>query len=378
MLLIILEQPPLICLIILGVIVFILLLYYFGIFARFSFRKEKIADSTNDFPPISIIITARDEAHNLIKSLPALLTQEYPNYEVVLVNDNSRDETAELIVEYKHQYSHLHPVDLSSSVSNMQGKRFPLALGIQAASNEIVVLTDACCMPSSPYWLQHIATQFVRKTQVVLGHVTYEVKPGTYNRLLHYDSLIHSLQAFSYSIIQQPVMANGRNLAYTKTLFFNNQKKFVSHFRLPFGEDDIFINEIAMKNSYNAVGHPDATIIQPQEVFSKWLREKRFQCISRSHYKAGQRFLLKNYNFLSLLFYFAAVIAIIFNINNLVGLLIAIGTIIIKIVSQYIVLGKTASKLNEKRLIPLFLLYDLLFSFLNPLISLASNFEKWK
>lgn len=378
MLFIVLQQLSLVCLIILGVITLVLLLYYFGLFARFSFRKEKPLHATEDFPPVSIVITARDEAHNLIKSLPSLLTQEYPNYEVVLVNDNSRDETASLLVEYKQRYNHLHPVDLSSSISNMQGKRFPLSIGIQAATHEKVLLTDACCIPSSPYWLQHVAQQFVRNTQIVIGHVTCPKQEGANNRIQRYDALMSSLQAFSYAMANMPVLANGRNLAYTKTIFFQNQKKFVSQFRLPFGDDDIFINEIAKKNIQNVVSHPDATIIQPQDSFFNWLRKKRFQCISRSHYKLKSRFVLRNYNCMSLLFYFAAIVALIVSLGNLACLLTAIGIIVVKIASQYVVQGMAAAKLNEKKLIPLFLWYDIVFAFLNPLINLASNFEKWK
>lgn len=378
MLFIVLQQLSLISLIILGIITLVLLLYYFGLFARFSFRKEKPLNTTEDLPPISIVITARDEAHNLINSLPLLLAQEYPNYEVVLVNDNSRDETASLLVEYKQKYGHLHTVDLSSSISNMQGKRFPLSIGIQAANHEKVLLTDACCAPSSPYWLQYVAQQFVRNTQIVLGHVTYPKQEGSSNRIQRYDALMSSLQAFSYAMANMPVLANGRNLAYTKSIFFKNQKKFVSQFRLPFGDDDIFVNEIAKKNIQNVMSHPDATIIQPQDSFSNWLRKKRFQCISRSHYKLKSRLVLRNYNLMSLLFYFAAVAAVVFSLGSLPYLLTAIGIIVVKIASQYIVQGMAAAKLNEKKLIPLFLWYDLLFAFLNPLVNLASNFEKWK
>ncbi|MEG2071100.1 MAG: glycosyltransferase, partial [Bacteroidales bacterium] len=147
---------PEIFIIVFGLIIFLQFLYYFALFARFTFHKsKKIKDYHQD--PVSIVITAKDEAHHLLKSLPVLLNQQYNNYEVVIVNDNSADETKQIILEYKTKYPHLKLVDLNSSVTTIKGKKFPLSLGIKSASHEIILLTDADCVPSSPYWLQNMA-----------------------------------------------------------------------------------------------------------------------------------------------------------------------------------------------------------------------------
>lgn len=375
-----LPTIPLICLIILAVIVLGLLIYYLAFYGRFAFRKEKKTVMTEDLPPISIVIVARDESHHLIKSLPLLLTQDYPKYEVVLVNDNSRDETPQLAIEMNNKYHNLHYVNMSSSISNIEGKKFPLAIGIQAAQYEYTVFTDASCIPSSPYWLQHMAARFVRRTSVVLGHATYEKAPGFTNRILHYDALVRSVQAFSYTIAKMPVMADGRNMAYDKQLFFKNKEQYFRHARLPFGEDCIFVNEVVKRDDCDVVAAPEAVIEQYPVTFSKWFRLKRFELVSRSYYRFFSHFLLVLYNWLGFLFYPAAIAALILllPLKNWIAVGITAGLIVFKIFFQYLTFGKAAKKLNERSAVPLLFIHDLFFILLQPWIYLASKFEKSK
>lgn len=371
---------PLICLICLGVVCVCLLLYYFGLFGRFVFRKEKKRIVAEELPPVSVIITARDESHLLIQSLPILLTQDYPNYEVVLVNDNSVDETSQLVIEFKNTYPHLHYVDLTSSISNIKGKKFPLALGIQAAKNEVVVLTDASTIPNTPYWLQHIANHFVHKTKVVVGGVSIARKSGLGNAIQRYDSVMTMLQSFSYTLAGRPVMANGRNLAYTRTLFMKNKEKFVSKPKVPYGDDDVFMNQVARKVACDVEPDSDSFVSQAGLTNARWFRQKKIAFATRSLYDAGSRFLLKSFNVLSLLFYVALAIAVVFTLHDIVLLSIALGVAVVKIGSQYLVFGKAAKKMNQGGLTPFVLLFDLLFCLMNPFMNFLSKFEirRWK
>lgn len=374
----ILVNIPMVCVVCLGVITLLLLLYYFVLYGRFVFRKEKNPVPVDDLPPVSVVLAARDESHLLIQSLPVLLSQDYPNYEVVLVNDNSIDETSELVKEFKNAYPNLHYVDLTSSISNMQGKKFPLAIGIKAAKNEIVVLTDASSIPSSPYWLQHIASRFTRKNRVVFGGVSVIRKPGFLNALMRFDAVRSIITSFAYTLAGMPVMANGRNLAYTRSLFLKNKEQFVAQPRLPYGDDDIFLNKVAAGLSCDVEPDPDAMVSQIGLTYSRWMRQKKASFITRSYYSMGARFLLKSYNLLSFLFYAALVCVIVFCLKNPLLLGIGLGIAVLKIAAQHFVFGKAAKKINEKGLTPLLLLYDILFVFLNPCISFLSKFEKRK
>ena len=378
MLLSILVNIPLACVICLGVVTLLLLLYYFALYGRFVFRKEKKPVPVDDLPPVSVVLTARDESHLLIKSLPVLLSQDYPNYEVVVVNDNSIDETADLINEFKNNYPNLHYVDLTSSISNIRGRKFPLALGIKAAKNEIVVLTDASSIPASPYWLQHIAGRFTRKTRVVFGGVSVIRKPGFLNALMRYDAVRNIAIAFSYTLAGMPVMANGRNLAYTRKLFLTNKETFMSQPRMPYGDDDIFMNQVAVSLSCDVEPDPDALVSQTGLTPSRWFQQKKAAFVTRSCYTPLSRILLKSYNFLSLLFYAALVCTIVFCLRNFVLLGVGAGIAVLKIAAHHFVFGKAAKKTNEKGLTPFLLFYDIVFVLLNPCINFLSKFEKRK
>ncbi|MCK9339382.1 MAG: glycosyltransferase [Bacteroidales bacterium] len=391
MLFIIPVNLPNLFLILLCVIVVLLLIYYLLILGRYAFRKTSKTEgvSQSAFPPISVVVTSRDESHLIIHSLPSLLTQDYPNYEVVVVNDNSRDETEQLIREFSFKYPHLHYVHLSDSVSNISGKKFPLSIGIKSAKNECIVLTTVSSKPVSPFWLQHMAQRFVKKTNVVVAFSGYEKSKGAGNSLLHYDNFVSYLNAFAYTLAKMPVLANGSNLAYTKSFFFNNSATFFAHANLPFGEDDVFINKVSNQVSCEVQDHPDSFILRRKPNLARWLSQKKWACISRQYYKSFPRFLLKFYNFLSLLFYvvlgFAAFYVIrdfvaLHSVHHIFMLSTLGGLFLIKETLQYVVLGKAAVKLQEKQLIPGILLYDILFSLLNPLIYLSSKFvrRKWR
>ena len=378
MLLSVLVNIPLICVICLGVVTLLLLLYYFALYGRFIFRKEKRPVAVEDLPPVSVVLAARDESHLLIKSLPVLLSQDYPNYEVVLVNDNSIDETSDLVKEFKNTYPNLHYVDLTSSISNIRGKKFPIAIGIKAAKNEVVVLTDASGIPSSPYWLQHIAGRFTRKTRVVFGGVSVVRKPGFINALMRFDAVRNLILSFSYTLSGMPVMANGRNLAYTRSLFLQNKEQFMAQPRMPYGDDDIFMNKVASSLPCDVEPDPDALISQTGLTPSRWMQQKKAAFVTRSYYTAGSRLLLKSYNLLSLLFYAALVCVIVFCFKNFLLLGIGVGIAVLKIAAHHFVFGKAAKKINEKGLTPFLLFYDILFVFLNPCINFLSKFEKRK
>lgn len=378
MLLSVLVNIPLICVVGMGVIVLLLLLYYFALYGRFVFRKEKRPIPVEDLPPVSVVLAARDESHLLIKSLPVLLSQDYPNYEVVLVNDNSIDETSDLVKEFKNTYPNLHYVDLTSSISNIRGKKFPIAIGIKAAKNEVVVLTDASSIPSSPYWLQHIAGRFTRKTRVVFGGVSVAHKPGFVNALMRFDAVRNLILSFSYTLAGMPVMANGRNLAYTRSLFLKNKEQFMSQPRMPYGDDDIFLNKVATSLPCDVEPDPDALISQIGLTPSRWMQQKKASFVTRSYYTTGSRLLLKSYNFLSLLFYVALVCVIVFCIKNFLLLGIGLGFAVLRIAAHHFIFGKACKKINEKGLTPFLLFYDILFVFLNPCINFLSKFEKRK
>lgn len=367
-----LENLPLVIVIAFGAITAIELLYYYAVFARFSFYRKKKSIALQQLP-VSIIVIVKDSANALVKSLPRLLNQQYQQFEVVIVNDNSEDETEQLVMDYKNQYDNLKFVNLNSAVTTIRGKKFALSIGIRCASYEHLLFTTPDCCPASTHWLEKMSQHFVNQTKIVLGYSTYERKNSPYNRLLHFDNLFNALQYFSYSMINATYRGDTKNMAYTKSLF-NAQRGFASHNHIRYGEEDIFISRAATKNNCAIEFSPESfTILQHRPQAKYWRDHKEGLYYTRQFYSFKKRFLLNNYGFVNLLFYAALVASVLLTLHNILYLSITLGIIFVRLLSQYLVFGFAAGKLHEKQVIPLLLIYDLLFAILNPLYYLAAK-----
>ena len=366
-----------ILLIIFGVVVFLQILYYGMLFSRFSFHKQKTVETQNELP-VSIVIVAKNDAHLLIKTLPELLSQDYPQFEVVVVNDNSNDETPQLVKDFQNRFQNLKLVDLESSVTNIKGKKFPLSLGIKAATYEHVLLTDVDCLPTTTQWITLMAKHFNETTKIVLGYNSVCKKIGFINAFTRYDKLHQAIQYFSYCLAKIPYMGMGQNLSYTKSIFFNN-KGFASQNHLRFGDDDLFINRVATSSNCAIEYQKDAhTISRYNTNFNHWLLLKIFRSRTRNRYTKLVRFLLNFYHFLMPVSYIMIGFVVYATLNNSLYLIIAMGILFVKLVALYVSFGFAAVKLNEKTLIPHILMFDIVFSALNPIIYIVSKFKEKK
>jgi glycosyltransferase involved in cell wall biosynthesis len=370
----IISYIPEVCIAVFGAVVLFQILYYLIIFSKFSFHKQKLIEP-NENLPVSIVITAKNDAHHLIKTLPEFFAQDYPCFEVVVVNDNSDDETQQVIIDFQNRFNNLKVINLESSVTTIKGKKFPLSLGIKEAAYEHILLTDTDCIPASNQWLKLMARHFNDTAKIVLGFSNIRKRAGLFNGLIRFDKLHQAIQYFSYCLAKIPFMGVGQNLAYTKTVFFDNSG-FASQNHLQFGDDDLFVNKVA--NSYNcAIEYiPEAhTTSRSGSSFSNWLLLRIFRSKTRKYYNSG-KFLLNFYDFLMSAFYITFGCAIYFTMNNLIYFIIVLSVFFFKLLAQYICFGFAAIKLNEKRLIPHILLFDIIFSALNPLIYIAAKFKK--
>lgn len=360
-----------------GTVILLQLLYYTLLFFRFSFHKPKPLLPLDGLP-ISIVISAKDEAHNLIKTLPLIAGQNYPNFEVVVVNDNSTDDTEFVIKDCINRFPNIRLVNLNSSVTNIHGKKFPLSIGIKAAAYENILLTDADCIPTSDQWLMKMARHYTGKKQMVIGYSTFHKKVGLLNGMIHYDILHSAIQYFSYYLAKMPFMGVGRNLSYTKSLFFDN-KGFTSQYHLPYGDDVLFVNKVADYKICAIEYSPDAqTITRPKSHIKSWVTIKSYRNKAMKLFKPKHRFLLSVYNILMPLVYIFFGLSLYLSLHQPIYLIIVCSLMFVKYVVQYLVFGLSAKKLNEKGITPFILFYDIIFSIINPIIFVISSLSKSK
>ncbi len=335
-------------------VAFIQLFYYLFFFSRLSFYKEKIKTNfrTN---AVSVIVCARDEAENLAQNLPGSLVQEYPTtHEVIVVNDNSYDDSKYVLEELRKQFRQLQVVELTQEAKMIPGKKFPLSIGIKSARQEIVLLTDADCVPASEHWIGSMQEVYDDETEIVLGYGPYHRKKGLLNKIVRWETFHSAVQYFSYALAGLPYMGVGRNLSYKKVIFYRH-KGFSAHNNVPGGDDDLFINMAATKrNTKININKESFTLSKPPTTWNQWLKQKKRHYTTSKFYKPLHKFLLGTYSISHFLFYPLLVLSCIFFSWQL-GLAIY-G---LRLVVQTIVFSKTMRKLGEKDLFPLFIFFDI-------------------
>ncbi|MEO7308993.1 MAG: glycosyltransferase [Chitinophagaceae bacterium] len=330
------------------------LFYYCYFFLRLAFYKQKLKTQSNTHP-VSVVVCARDEANNLEQNLPEVLLQDYRyTHEVIVVNDNSHDDTKYFLEEMEKTFHQLKHVTLTQEALHIPGKKFPLSVGIKTAKYGVLLLTDADCTPASNQWIMKMQDGYSDGKEVVLGYGAFHKKPGLLNKLVRFETFHAAQQYFSYALAGMPYMGVGRNLSYKKDLFFAN-KGFSSMNHVPGGDDDLFINKVATAANTSIVLDKEAfTLSEGPKDFSGWWRQKSRHYSTSRFYKRKHQFFLGLYAVSHFLFYPLLAASIIF-----FNWWLALSVFGLRFLLQLIVNYKSMKKLDEQDLFPLFWLLDI-------------------
>src|SRR5690606_16421897 len=275
---------------------------YYLLFSKFSFLKnsEKV---TSEKYPVSLIVCAKNEEENLQKYIPLWQKQNYPNFEIILINDASEDETLEIMEAFAENDKRIQIVNVKNNEAFWASKKYALTLGIKRAKNKRLIFTDADCYPASDEWLGIMVSKFSDKKQLVLGYGAYEKQPGFLNKIIRFETLMTAVQYFSYAKSGNPYMGVGRNLSYTSTLYYENNG-FMSHIKVPSGDDDLFVNEAATAENVEICVEPEAfTYSLPKKKKRKWLLQKKRHYSTAKLYKPKHRLILGAYFIFNFLFW---------------------------------------------------------------------------
>jgi cellulose synthase/poly-beta-1,6-N-acetylglucosamine synthase-like glycosyltransferase len=351
-----------ITLLVLGGAFLIQLFYYLFFFLRLSIYKKTTKSEVSE--PVSVIIAARNEKENLAKKLPEFFKQDYPEFEVVVVNDRSWDSSGEVLEELEQKYSNLRVVTIEDNNNDNYGKKLALTLGIKGASHEKMLFTDADCIPASTNWIREMMSNFSGETALVVGYGAYERRSGLLNALIRFDTFTIAQQYLSFALAKVPYMGVGRNMAYTKTLFFD-ASGFKSHYFITSGDDDLFVNQVANgKNITVAVGPESNTVSEPKTTWGTWWKQKKRHFTTAKHYKFKHKLLLSLLPFSTWLF-FAAFVALL-----ILGKwwMIAAGVFLVRLMLQIFIFNGSMKRLDEKDLLFFVPLLEVIILVLNPLI----------
>jgi glycosyltransferase involved in cell wall biosynthesis len=335
----------------------ILLFYYFFYFLKLGTYKP--AASNKQFnEPISVIIAARNEYKTLERNLKSVLEQDYPNFEVIVVNDCSWDESQKLLEYYQEVYSHLKICEIKEQEKYPTGKKFALTLGIKAAQNENLIFTDADCKPASNQWLSLMASKFENNKEIVLGFSPYTAQKGFVNLWSRFESAITGMLYFSAALNKNAFMGVGRNLAYTKSLFFK-QKGFAWHQHILSGDDDLFVNKAATSTNVTVQLNPNSFVYtESKRNFNDWSRQKIRHNVTGKYYKSSDKIFLGIFYSANLFFYISIIALLITNIKLWQ---LIVGIFSFKFLCQSLVYYFSFKKLKYQSLVLYLLVFDVLF-----------------
>jgi len=346
--------------------------FYVFFFSRFAFSKSKkyIVNKL----PVSVIICAYNEAENLTNYLPFIIEQEYPNFQIVLINDHSSDDTLKIMQHFQSKHKNIHIVHLDQNVSG--NKKNAVTQGIKAAKYEHLLFTDADCKPASKHWISEMASHFSEQKEIVLGYGAYEKEKSWLNKLIRFETLLTAIQYFSYAKNNLAYMGVGRNLAYKKSLF-KISNGFKTHQHIQSGDDDLFVNQVAKKNVSCCFSKESFTYSKPHTNFKKWIYQKRRHISTANHYKPIHQFLLGMFYISQFAFWFLGLF-LLFTSSNLILISALFG---FRLVFQYLIYGFSAKKLQESDLFIYLPFLELILISIQLRIFIQNLFQKpknWK
>ena len=320
-------------------------------------NDQMVNDQMVNTPGVSVILSAHNEGDNLANYLQALLTQEWPEYEVIVVDDESEDNTRAVVESYMVQDPRLRLTFVPYGARVGSTKKLALTLAAKAAQYDYLLLTDADCVPESNHWIREMMSGFNQREGVdlVLGFGAYFAEKGHINRLERFDTLFNGLHYLGAALCGHPYMGVGRNLAYRKALFFESGG-FTRQMTNRSGDDDLFVNRVATKqNTAVVLSRESYTWSISKKTIKAWWQQKRRHLSVSPDYRQETQFRLALEPMTRGLFY-AMVIAmmVLYWPQTIMAVpalpfLIAVGLFLVRWITQAAILNVSARRMGQKR-----------------------------
>jgi cellulose synthase/poly-beta-1,6-N-acetylglucosamine synthase-like glycosyltransferase len=280
----------------------VLLLTVYGLILMWLFwglKKAKTPQSPaaiNDpVPDVSVILAAHNEEKNLPRCLSALAKQDYPKHrmQVIVVNDRSTDRTGVIAEEWAHRDPRFHAIHIRKTRGDRPPKKYAIERGIHQASGEILLFTDADCMPPAG-WVRGMASLFSPGTAMVVG-ITFLRSDNTFwSRLRSLDSLWNGLIAVASAVQDFPLTCGGGNLAYRKSAF-EAAGGFRQFYHSLSGDDDLLMHTFHKKRLGKivpAIGSHALVVSNAPRTWRQLFRQKRRHLSASKYYPVEKKIFL--------------------------------------------------------------------------------------
>lgn len=330
---------------------------YLGFYSKFAFRSStKLAKEIESLPPVSIVIYTKNGYEALIKKIQRISDQTYPTIQIIVVNDFSNDDTHGLCEDERISTILKNPnielkllnIDQYENFSGSKSKKFALTLGIKASDNDMIITTDAYSLPTSEQWLQHMVGSG-KGGDILIGHSSFEPHKGLFSLFYRFVNVQSSILSYTFAIMNRPFRGNETNFGFRKSLFMDNGG-YVSHMQVVGGGTDIFINEVSSSANTKTCITKCAYVRSPHPAtFSHWLKTYSDSVRFFSYYSFTHKFILSSLFLTNILFFMTLVLFLtFFDTLSPPVLQVCGGMFAFRYICYYIVVSKSARKLDEK------------------------------
>ena len=370
-----LNNPLTIILLVLIGVVFIHQIYFYLRYLRLGGKVTSQTDSDVQLPAVSVIVCAHNEYDNLQDYLSILLEQDYPCYEVIVVDDSSEDGSDLLLERWSRQYGNLYHTFVPRGARVLSNKKLALTIGIKAAHHDYLLLTDADCRPESKHWIREMMKGFSNEqTELVLGFSPYFEKKGLLNHIIGYDTLFNGLQYMGMARAGKPYMGVGRNLAYKRETFFS-VGGFKGLLGNRAGDDDLFVNRIANAANTVVVNNPNSIVWSvPKTTWREWFHQKRRHLSVSPQYRTRSKIQVTLEPLSRGIFYSCVLASAIVGSIELIS--IALALFLLRLLVQLIIINISARRLNMRRYGLGLIAYDIFLPLITLYIMLTQPLQK--
>ena len=376
----VLNSTSTVVLLVLLLLSFVALLLYYGLFylrlARYNDRSRPKASavSERELPSVSVVLSAHNEAAFMKENLVYLLEQNYPDYEVVVVDYMSQDDTPFVLKVCGENYSHLKVVKFREDVNMFRGKKYPLSIGIKSASKKVILLTEPECVPKSFEWIREMMVSMRSDaTKMTAGVSIVKQEKGLVNALQQYENLSLTASYMGMALLGNPYTATGRNLALRRDFFFG-QGAFVRHYKEPDGADDMFVNENATKRNMAVCMEKDSIMqCDASPNMRSWKLHRKHEYATRKYYGVADKLLMSIYPAGVALFYAALVWLL---VQGVFPWEVLVGVAVLKFGWQILTFSLFAKRLEVKTIQFFAPFFEIYFWFANTFLYIASLLKK--
>ncbi|MGL4994268.1 MAG: glycosyltransferase [Bacteroidales bacterium] len=261
-------------------ILWVIRLIYASLYRKLIYSHKDISSNK---PGITLLVYACNDADNIRENLKYLLDQDYPDFDVIVVNDGSTDETNIELKRLESSYSNLYHTYLPEEAKTLVRRKLAITVGLKAVRKEWVILTTANTRPDSNNWLSAMAQEMTPKRDIVLGYSGIISKKGGAAWFIQ-QNLRHQIRYLSYAKSHRAYMGVGNNLAIRHSAFTSNLMS--GTLNLNAGEDDITVNRLATKANSAVATSPEASVRVLFDDISQGWYERIFKYnITRGYYK---------------------------------------------------------------------------------------------